>query len=74
MITNNLDLRIMFKEKNVMEKSVAEFLQVTPMTISRWLNTSNLKPEKREKIIFAINYLYQLKESGRNRNTGRVQA
>lgn len=74
MIINNLDLRIMIKEKGLSNREISRCLNVSEMTISRWLNKTDLKPEKRDKLVFAINYLYQLKKSGRNRNTERVQA
>lgn len=74
MVTPNLDIRIMLEEKRIKQRNVAKFLNVSEVSVSRWLKDKNLKSETRDKIIFAINYLYQQKKSGRNRNTERVQA
>lgn len=74
MVTPNLDIRIMLEEKRITQRDIAKFLNVRYETVNRWLKDKNLKSEYRDKLIFTINYLYQLKKSGRNRNTERVQA
>lgn len=74
MVTPNLDIRIMLEEKRITQRDIAKFLNVRHETVNRWLRDKNLKSEYRDKLIFAINYLYQQKKSGRNRNTERVQA
>lgn len=50
---NNREIRLLLFEKNVRKYQVAEKLGITCYTFSRWLQTE-MKPEKRERVIRAI--------------------